>query len=265
MTETAARPPLRIALEGGVKTLTLQRPETRNALDRPLMLALREALEASADDETRCVLIHGEGGHFSSGADLKAAARDGFDPDSAFALLTDVFAPTLRAVRACPVPVIAAVEGYAAGLGCDLALACDVRLASTRARFAELFVRIGLIPDGGGTWLLPRIVGLGRALDLIFTGADVDGETAAAIGLAARVFPADAFMDEAHSYARTLAAQAPGALRRAKAAVYAALEGGYEHALAREAAHQRAILGTHDGQEGFTAFLEKRPPRWTGT
>jgi 2-(1,2-epoxy-1,2-dihydrophenyl)acetyl-CoA isomerase len=247
-----------------VTLITLNRPQVRNAVDRPLMDALRAALEACADDGTRCVVITGAGGSFSSGADLKQAAANGFSPDDTFRLLTDSFAPALRAIRACPVPVIAAVDGYAAGIGCDMALACDLRLVSARARFAELFVRIGLIPDGGGTYLLPRLIGLGRALEMMFTGEDIDAETALRYGLANRVYPVESFMDDVLTYAARLSAQAPGALRRGKAAMLAALDGTYADALLREAENQRAILMTEDGMEGFRAFLEKRPPQWTG-
>jgi 2-(1,2-epoxy-1,2-dihydrophenyl)acetyl-CoA isomerase len=228
------------------------------------MLALRDALDQTADDGTRCVVLTGAGGHFSSGADIRQAVRGGLDPEVMYRLLTQVYAPALLAVRRCPWPVIAAVDGMAAGLGCDLALACDMRLASTRAVFAELFVRVGLIPDGGGTWLLPRLVGTGRAMEMMLTGRDVNAEEAARIGLANHVFEAETFTDEVMAFAETVSRQSPHALRRGKAAMLAALETGYAGALAAEAEQQREILSSEDGPEGFRAFVEKRPPVWTG-
>jgi 2-(1,2-epoxy-1,2-dihydrophenyl)acetyl-CoA isomerase len=247
-----------------VTVLTLNRPELRNAVDDMTMDALRAALLACADDGTRCVVITGAGGAFSSGADLKKAIAEGYTPDQSYHLLTDHYGPTLKAIRACPWPVIAAVDGYAAGIGCDMALACDIRLVSERGRFAELFIRLGLIPDGGGTYLLPRLIGVGRAMEMLFTGADVDAHEAARIGLANRVYPVESFMDEVTAYAANVSRQSPNALRRGKQALLAALDSGYDQALAREAEHQRAILMSEDGLEGLLAFAQKRPPVWTG-
>lgn len=247
-----------------VTVLTINRPEVRNAVDADTMDALRAALLASADDGTRCIVLTGAGGSFCSGADLKWAVASGLTPDESYAILTDHYAPTLKAIRACPLPVIAAVDGYAAGIGCDMALACDLRLVSERGKFAELFIRIGLIPDGGGTYLLPRLVGVGRALEMIFTGADVDAQEAIRIGLANRILPTESFMDAALSFAAQISRQSPNALRRAKQALLASLDSSYDEALAREAEHQRAIFQSEDGMEGFLAFVEKRPPVWKG-
>lgn len=247
-----------------VTLLTINRPEVRNAVDDATMDALRLALEACADDGTRCIVLTGADGAFSSGADLKKAVAEAYTPDDSYRILTEHYAPALRALRGFPYPVIAAVDGYAGGIGCDMALACDIRLVSERARFAELFVRIGLIPDGGGTYLLPRLVGLGRALELIFTGADVDAAEAYRIGLANRVLPVENFLPQVLGYAARLSQQSPQALRLGKQALLAALDGSYDEALAREAAFQRTILMSEDGMEGFTAFVQKRPPVWKG-
>lgn len=247
-----------------VTVLTINRPEVRNAVDAPTMDALRDALAACESDGTRCVVLTGAGGSFSSGADMKWAIASGYTPDDSYAILTDHYAPTLKAIRACPMPVIAAVDGYAAGIGCDMALACDLRLVSERGKFAELFIRLGLIPDGGGTYLLPRLVGIGRALEMIFTGADVDAHEAHRIGLANRVLPTDTFMDEVLAFAAVISRQSPNALRRAKQALLASLDSTYDAALAREAENQRAIFQSEDGMEGFLAFVQKRPPVWKG-
>jgi 2-(1,2-epoxy-1,2-dihydrophenyl)acetyl-CoA isomerase len=160
--------------------------------------------------------------------------------------------------------VIAAVDGVAAGLGCDLALACDLRLVSDRGAFAELFIRVGLVPDGGGTYMLPRLIGVGRALELMWTGRSVEADEALRIGLANACFPGERFADDVQQYAARIAQQAPLALTRGKRAVQAALDGSYAEALQREAQYQREIFASEDGWEGFRAFAEKRKPVWKG-
>ena len=256
--------PVLIDRHEAVTILTLNRPEVRNAVDDVTMDALRAALVACADDGTRCVVITGAGGAFSSGADLKKAIAEQYTPDDSYRMLTDHYGPTLKAIRACPWPVIAAVDGFAAGIGCDMALACDIRLVSERGKFAELFVRLGLIPDGGGTYLLPRLIGIGRALEMLFTGAEVDAQEAVRIGLANRVLPTETFMSDVIAYATTISRQSPNALRRGKQALLASLDSTYDEALAREASHQRDLLMSEDGMEGFLAFVQKRPPVWKG-
>jgi 2-(1,2-epoxy-1,2-dihydrophenyl)acetyl-CoA isomerase len=255
---------LLVARNNGVTTLTINRPEVRNALDDTVSLALLQALEACADDRTRCVVITGAGGHFSSGLDIKKAFSTGLTPDQIGQTLGQYFGPAIKAIRACPWPVIAAVDGYAAGIGCDFALACDLRLVSERGKFAELFVRRGLIPDGGASYLLPRIIGLGRAMEIMFTGRDVEADEAYRIGLANQVYPVEAFSEHVAAYAETIAQQSPQALKRGKAAMLSALNSSFDEALAREAAYQMEIFQTQDGLEGFAAFIEKREPVWTG-
>lgn len=247
-----------------VTVLTMNRPEVRNAVDPDLMSAIHEALKACAADGTRIVVLTGAGGAFCSGADIKKAVANGFSADEMYRVLDEVYGPTLKAIRSLPVPVIAAVDGFAAGIGCDMALACDLRLVSERGRFAELFIRVGLIPDGGGTYLLPRIVGLGRALELMYTGMDVDAAEAYRIGMANRIYPVGTFMEDVLGYAQNLTKQSPQALRRGKAAMLESLNSSYEDALKREHANQREIFNSEDGAEGFLAFAQKRPPVWTG-
>ncbi len=254
---------LLIERHDAVTILTLNRPEVRNAVDDDLMNALREALQACEDDGTRCIVLTGAGGAFCSGADLKKALSAGFTADSAYQRLVEVYAPTLKAIRSSSWPVIGAVDGYAAGIGCDMALACDIRLVSERGKFAELFVRIGLIPDGGGTYLLPRLIGTGRALEMLFTGRDVEAQEAVQIGLANRVLVNESFQADVLAYATQISRQAPQSLRYAKAALLKALDGTYASALQQEAEYQRAIFMSPDGAEGFKAFVEKRAPVWT--
>ena len=247
-----------------VTVLTIQRPEVRNALDDATMIAIREELAACEENGTRCIVLTGAGGTFSSGADLKKAITDGISPEDRYQLLINVYGPTLKAIRSASWPVIAAVDGYAAGIGCDMALVCDLRLVSERAKFAELFIRIGLIPDGGGTYLLPRLVGTGRAMEMLLTGRDVDAQEAVTIGLANHLYPADGFMDQVLDFAGRISQQSPNALRHAKKALIASLDSSYDEALSREAEFQRELLQSEDGQEGFLAFVEKRAPVWKG-
>ena len=256
---------LLIDRSGAVTTITFNRPALRNAVDAETMAALRQEIVACGEDgTTRVIVLAGAGGAFCSGADLGVIAHADATPDSAWRILSEFYHPALRAIHASRWPIIAAVDGVAAGLGCDIALACDIRLASARAQFAELFIRVGLIPDGGGTWSLPRLVGLGRALELFYSGASVPAEEARVIGMASHVYPTEQFAAEVAAYAGRLAAQAPLALTRIRQAVRAAQESTFAEALDREATLQREILMSEDGFEGFRAFLEKRKPNWKG-
>ncbi len=250
-----------------VRTVTINRPAVRNAVDADTITALGNAVRACDEHgPIRVVVITGTGGTFSSGADIQVAIQSGVTPADAHRLLTNAYAPALQAIRSCPWPVIAAVDGMAAGIACDMALACDIRLASERAAFAELFIRVGLIPDGGGTYLLPRLIGLGRALEMMFTGETITSKNALAIGLANKIYPVDSFYAEVRAYSEKLSQQAPLALIRGKRAMLAALnDTSYEQAMAREATYQREILESEDGFEGFLAFMEKRAPRWKGS
>jgi 2-(1,2-epoxy-1,2-dihydrophenyl)acetyl-CoA isomerase len=232
----------------GVTTFTINRPAVRNAVDAPTMIALREGIAACETDGTRVIVITGAGGSFSSGTDISVALQPGANPDLAYGILTEAYGPTLLAIRDSSWPVIAAVDGMAAGLGCDIALACDLRL----------------VPDGGGTWTLPRIVGLGRAYELMWSGRTVDAEEALRIGLANQRFAVETFAEEVQSYAARLAQQAPLALTRGKRAMQADQEGSFAESLQREAAYQREIFASEDGWEGFRAFAEKRKPQWKG-
>ena len=252
--------------EDGVLRLTINRPRIKNAVDAETMSTIRTELNAAENDgQTRVVVITGTGGAFCSGADIQSVMASGGTPDDIYKVLTESYGPTLMAIRNFPYPVIAAVDGYAAGIGCDLALRCDLRLVSENALFAELFIRVGLIPDGGGTYMLPRLVGLGKAMELMLTGRNIPAVEALELGLANQVFPMTSFEQQVMEFAKTIARQAPLALVRGKKAMLTALEGGtYAEALAREASYQREIFGSEDGFEGFAAFMEKRPPVWKG-
>jgi len=250
--------------EGRVRWITLNRPETRNALTTAVNDAVRTAIEGAPAAGARVVVLSGAGGAFSSGLDLRVAAEEGMDPETIESRMRTHFHGLIRAIRACPLPTIAVVDGPAAGFGCDLALACDLRLISDRARFGEIFVKRGLMPDGGGTWTLPRLVGLGRALEMMLTGELVDAAEAHRIGLANRVFPAAQLEPAAWDFARTLAAGPPLVHRAVKAAVEAASHSTLEEALEGEVRGQLKLLASADFQEGIAAFLEKRPPAFKG-
>lgn len=246
----------------GVRTLTLDRPESRNGLTPELVQELTAVLRESS--AARVVVLTGAHGAFCSGLDIKDAMRRGFraGPDAERGLRD--FHALIRAIIELDRPTIAAVDGMAAGFGCDLALACDLRIVSERAGFAELFVKRGLMPDGGATWTLPRIVGLGRALELLYLGDVVGAEDAVRIGLANRLVPTGAFAAEVAALADRIAKGPPLVYEKIKRAVYASLDGDHVAALEREATNQLQLLASADFAEGFMAFLQKRQPSFKG-
>src|SRR5262249_45739083 len=191
----------------------------RNALTVEINQAIIAAIEEGG--AARVIVLAGAGGAFCSGLDLKEAMKSGPRPPADLERdLRTYFHGLILAVRRAPQPTIAAVDGAAAGFGCDLALACDLRLLSDRAKFGEIFVKRGLMPDGGGTWMLPRIVGTGRALELLYTGDVVDAARAHEIGLGNRLWRADEFHGHAWGFARQLAKGPPRVLRLVKRAVH---------------------------------------------
>ncbi|HYU15017.1 MAG TPA: enoyl-CoA hydratase-related protein [Candidatus Acidoferrum sp.] len=257
--------PVNVSDRDQVRWIELCRPESRNALTVETNRVLIAALEGAAAAGARTVVLAGAGGHFCSGLDLKDAIRTGPRPPAEVERdMRAYFHGLIRAVRAVPAPVVAAVDGVAVGYGCDLALACDLRLVTERARFGEIFVRRGLMPDGGGTFTLPRLVGLGRALELMFTGDLVEGGEAVRIGLASRLLPTEGFEQAVREHAVRLAKGPPLVLRAIKRAVYESLAGDLDAALEREAAGQLQLLTSADFVEGVAAFLQKREPVFRG-
>ena len=187
------------------------------------------------------------------------------DLDGIRSILVDHYHPMLEKMVHMPIPVVAAVNGIAAGIGSDIALACDIRLASEQAAFAEIFVKIGLMPDGGGTFTLPRLVGMGRAMEMAMTGRKIEAHQALEWGLVNHVFPADTFEQQVNKFAETLAKGAPLSIARAKMAIrQAAGEGTYRQALKREADLQMELFQTTDFIEGVLAFIEKREAKFKG-
>jgi 2-(1,2-epoxy-1,2-dihydrophenyl)acetyl-CoA isomerase len=243
-----------------VQWLTLNRPERRNALDREIMTALREAIvKAGGDSAVRVLVVAGAGGAFSAGADLKANREVPAQED----VLEVYYNPVIRAIRHARKPVIAAVDGVAAGYGCSLALACDIRLVSQRARLSVIFIKVGLGLDGGASYFLPRLVGL-RAYELALTGGMVEAAEAERIGLVNHVFPVDGFAERVQSYAAGLAGQAPIAMGKIKQSIDRALDAGLDEVLESERHHQQEVLRTEDFNEGVRAFLEKRAAVYKG-
>ena len=249
-----------VAFDEGIKRITFNRPERRNAADAETQKLLRDALETSRTDGTRVIILTGAGEAFCAGADLAALdAREisGFDVTAS---LRDDANPIVMLMRELSVPVIARVDGTAVGIGCNYALACDIIIASERAVFAELFVRIGLMPDGGGTYFLPRLVGYHKAFELMATGESVTAEEAFRLGIINRVVPfaeLDATVDK---LAARLVASPRIALEKIKAGLQYAATSDLAGALDYEAVHQAACFHSPDFVEGVTAFMQKRKP-----
>ena len=258
MTETLLR-----EQADGVLTLTLNRPDALNSFTVEMKEALASAFkDAARDREVRVVILTGAGRAFSAGQDLKE--RQGDDGPDLGTELRARYNPIVLAMRRLEKPIIGAINGVAAGAGCSIALACDIRLASDKASFIEVFGRVGLVPDTGSSWLLPRLVGYARAAEMVFTTDPVDAQTAERIGLVNRVVPADQLMDEATALARRLAESAPLALGLAKRALNRALDSSLEEALEYEAQLQSVAGRSADHAEGVAAFVEKRQPEWRG-
>jgi 2-(1,2-epoxy-1,2-dihydrophenyl)acetyl-CoA isomerase len=259
--------PIDVRRQDGAAWIEFRRPETLNALDTPLKDALLAALrEAATDPAVRAVALTGAGRGFCVGQDLKeleAAYREGHAADFATVLETH-YAPIVRLLTGMPKPTVAVLNGVAAGAGLSLALACDLRLASSAARFRLAFAGIGLIPDAGSTWNLPRLVGLSRAMEIALLGDWVEADQALQFGLVNRVWPAEELERTAAETVAALAAGPTLALARTKALLRDHLAVDLAEALAGEAKAQAAAGHSSDHLEGVTAFLEKRPPRFQG-
>ena len=254
---------LRSEDRGPVRVLTIDGEARMNVLSRALVAELAaEARRAAADGGVRAVVVTGAGNRaFSAGANLKE--RRGWTEDDVRRWLVELHTG-LREVERCPKPWIAAVNGLALGGGCELALACDLRVLDPAAQMGLTEVRIGIIPGGGGTVRLARLIGLGRARDLVLTARRVDAEEALQIGLANRISPAGDSVSAAVALGNEIATNAPVAVAAAKAALEEAWDLALDAALERERAHYDKALRSEDRLEGLAAFAEKRPPRWKG-
>jgi 2-(1,2-epoxy-1,2-dihydrophenyl)acetyl-CoA isomerase len=249
---------------GAVATITLNRPEARNALDITMRRELAAVLdEIEADEGARVVILTGAGGHFCSGGDVKTMREKRHTAAEGRGRVELLNAMVQRLVN-FPKPTIAMVDGYAVGAGSNLALCCDLIVASDRAKFGELFWKIGLVPDGGGTWLLPRVVGFARAKELIFTADIIDAAEASRIGLVNHVVPVADLERATRALAEKIAAGPPAVLKMAKHMVNRAATSDLASALDLEAFSQGIAIASDDHQEGLAAFFEKRPPKFSG-
>jgi len=247
----------------GVATVTLNRPDVHNAMNETMRRELTRCFaDLATDDEVRVIVVTGVGERaFSAGADI----REFVEPAPPTRFREQRRRVDFRqAMDHCWQPIIAAIRGYAFGGGLELALACDIRLASEDAQLGLTEVNLAIIPGGGGTQRLPRVVGRGKALEMILTGARISAAEALRIGLVERVVPADRLQTEARELARTLADKAPVALRYAKEAVVKGLELPLADGLRLEGDLSTLLRTTDDRLEGARAFLEKRKPKWTG-
>lgn len=252
------------ALADGVLTLTLNRPDKLNAFNDEMHLALRAGFEqAHADDAVRAVLLTGSGRGFCAGQDLGDRDPKKGVPDLGHTIET-FYNPLLRLIRSLEKPVICAVNGVAAGAGANLALACDIVLAAKSASFIEAFSKLGLIPDTGGTWALPRLIGPARAMGLAMLGERLPAEKAEEWGLIWRCVPDDALMLEAMAMAEHFAAAPTKGLAYTKKAMLASSTNTLEQQLALEASMMRELGYSHDYREGVAAFIDKRQPQFQG-
>jgi 2-(1,2-epoxy-1,2-dihydrophenyl)acetyl-CoA isomerase len=260
-----AAPTVRLEIAEGGARITLNRPETLNAWNEQFGLELRDAVAAVAGDEAvRAVMITGAGRAFSSGADLREQrAADGEAPDLS-ARLREIYHPALLGIREMPKPVLAAVNGPAAGIGCSLALACDLVVAAESAFFLLAFINIGLVPDGGSTAIIPARVGGARAAEMALLGERVPAPKALEWGLINRVVPDADLEDDAELLLGHLAGGPTRAYANAKRLLNRTLYRDFAGQLDAEAEAQREQGATADFIEGVLAFAEKRPPRFTG-
>ena len=249
----------------GVVVLTLDLPERRNAMTRELTAAWAAAMaELAADPGLRCLVVTGAGTAFSAGGDLTWLEEGGALGVDAVRSRMLPFYRTWLAVRDLEVPTIAAVNGPAVGAGLALALACDLRYAVPAARLSAPFTALGIHPGMATTWLLPEVVGLAAARDLLLTGRSVAGADAVGLGLVNGTFPAETFLDEVLGVARTIASRAPVATRLTKRALAAGGHASFDAALDWEGVAQPVTMVSEDAREGVRAQRERRPARFTG-
>jgi 2-(1,2-epoxy-1,2-dihydrophenyl)acetyl-CoA isomerase len=254
---------LRVEVADSVATLTLDRPDALNSLTVPLKQELLAAFRRiGRDGDVRAIVLTGAGRAFCAGQDL----RERLQPD-AVPLATEIrerYNPLILAMRTIEKPIVGAINGIAAGAGASLAFACDVRIAAEGASFLLAFGRVGLVPDSGATWFLPRLVGPAKAAELALTGEAMSAADAERYGLVARVVPAETLMTEAQSLAHRLADGAPRAMALTKRALTRSWDASLEETLEYEAYLQGIAGATDDHREGLAAFVEKRQPRFSG-
>ncbi|SMX42582.1 2-(1,2-epoxy-1,2-dihydrophenyl)acetyl-CoA isomerase PaaG [Octadecabacter ascidiaceicola] len=246
--------------------VTLNRPDKLNSFNDEMHLALRAALEGAIAGQARAILLTGAGRGFCAGQDLGDRDPSKMDgPPDLSKTLTTFYNPLVRLIRDAEMPVICAVNGVAAGAGANLAMACDIVLASDKAKFIQSFANVGLVPDAGGTWSLTRLLGPARAKALAMTGEPVTAEQAAEWGMIWKACAADDLMTEARTLAEKLASGPTTGFAHIKKAVHAAGTNSFEDQLALEAEYQKTCGASNDYAEGVSAFLQKRKPNFKGS
>src|ERR1700704_3556418 len=257
--------PILVDVRAGYRVITLNRPARLNAFTEAMHVALREALAAAeADRGCRALLLTGAGRGFCAGQDLNDRLSQGGETAVLGGTLEAYYNPLVRKLRALPFPVVAAVNGVAAGAGCNVALACDIVIAARSANFIQSFARIGLTPDSGGTWTLPRLVGPARARALALLAEPLPAETAEAWGLIWKVYDDATLMEEAHKLCAHFAAAPTAGLALIKRALDESWGNDLDTQLDLEREFQREASLNPDYAEGVRAFMEKRPPRFGG-
>ncbi len=257
---------LLVQQDGSVLTITMNRPEVLNAFNDVMLEELTEAVEEAARDETvRCVVLTGAGRAFGSGQDLRSlSAGHASGAIGRVSQHLQKYHRVVLAIRNMPKPVIAAVRGHAAGISCNIALACDMRIASEEARFVEAFARIALVPDGGGGYFLPKLVGVGKAMEIAMLADEVTGAEAERIGLVNRCVPAAQFDAAVSAFAQRLANGPTRTYALIKQQIYASAESDLSRALQLEGELQDAAFETEDHRNAVAAFLQKRKPEYKG-
>lgn len=264
-TSSSENPPVLARKENGVAWITLNRPDVLNACDIPTLKKLASILkDAGSDTTTRSLVITGSGRAFCAGADLRAIMkRRETEKISLLEDLIEGFNPVVSRIFNMDKPVIAMVNGVAAGAGMGIAFACDIRIVSENAKFIEAFAKVGLIPDSGATYTMPRLLGLTKAMELAFSGDGIDAKEAERIGIVNKIVPAESLESETRILAEKLAT-GPRGLGLTKRAIHRALNLDFDGALDYEANVQAIAGASHDHEEGIRAFLEKRSPKFGG-
>ncbi|NGP04988.1 enoyl-CoA hydratase [Rhodococcus sp. 14C212] len=256
---------LEYTVQDGVGTILLNRPHAKNAFTLEMVEAWANALRsARTDPRVRVVVVTGSGDAFCSGIDLSVLEAVGDEPFALKSMLTEGIHEVARAVDALSKPVIAAVNGAAVGAGMDMALMCDIRLLAQSARMSEAYIRVGLVPGDGGCYYLPRLVGMSKALELLWTGDFVDADEALRIGLATRVLPDSDFDDNYRAFVRRIAAQPPINVAMIKRAAQQSVHSDLRTALDLISSHLAVVHGTRDSVEARAALSERRAPSFEG-
>lgn len=255
--------PVLLDINNNIALISLNRPEKYNAINRAMALMLQDKLkEAESNEDVRCICITGAGKAFSAGQDLPEAA----DPKGTGMekILPEQLNPIVSKLRTIKKPVLAVVNGIAAGAAANIALCCDIVIAAESASFIQAFAKIGLIPDSGGTYMLPRLIGLQKATALMMLAEPVNGKEAEAMGMIYKCFPDAELQNEANAIAAKLASMPTKALLYTRNALNDSMEANFEKQLSNEASWQQKASKTHDFKEGVMAFIEKRKPAFTG-